>query len=114
MAINGGGELGLAGLQRTPAAYANEGWGSAISRFTPPNDVSPQHQHLLLDAPIAAVSAAAAAAVAAAVAAASAAAASAAAAAVSAAAAAAGSFVRSFLPFLVMLPRASLGTDSRL
>lgn len=64
MAINGaGGERGLARLQRTQAAYVNEGRGSAISRFAPPNDASPRHrQRRLREAPTAAAAAAAAAA----------------------------------------------------
>lgn len=68
MAINGaGGERGLARLQRTQAAYVNEGRGSAISRFAPPNDASPRHrQRRLREAPTASVAAAAAAAAAAA------------------------------------------------
>lgn len=63
MAINGaGGERGLARLQRTQAAYVNEGRGSAISRFAPPNDASPRHrQRRLREAPTASVAAAAAA-----------------------------------------------------
>lgn len=67
MAINGaGGERGLARLQRTQAAYVNEGRGSAISRFAPPNDASPRHrQRRLREAPTASVAAAAAAAAAA-------------------------------------------------
>ncbi|XP_053102069.1 uncharacterized protein LOC128323295 isoform X5 [Hemicordylus capensis] len=56
MAINdAGGERGLARLQRTRAAYVNEGWRSAISRFSPPNDASARHQQRLLqEAPTAA------------------------------------------------------------
>lgn len=57
----------MARLQRTQAAYVNEGRGSAISRFAPPNDASPRHrQRRLREAPTASVAAAAAAAAAAA------------------------------------------------
>lgn len=53
----------MARLQRTQAAYVNEGRGSAISRFAPPNDASPRHrQRRLREAPTASAAAAAAAA----------------------------------------------------